>query len=118
MEKDGTILVKAKDKPVEVKLWQITNPSARDFRLTTIGARWTSTPLNPGAQGEYSAKVASPKRGWTAYMIELTFPGVGGSGPFKFTTGVKVTPDTLPFLEESKAENKAGSQQVETKSGR
>jgi hypothetical protein len=25
------------------------------------------------------------------------------NAPYKFTTGVKVTPDKLPFLEESKA---------------
>jgi PhoPQ-activated pathogenicity-related protein len=109
IEKDGTIQVKTKDQPAEVKLWQITNPSSRDFRLTTIGAKWTSAPLAAGVQGVYSAKVAAPKRGWTAYMIELTFTGAGGSGPFKFTTGVKVAPDTLPFLEESKVESKVES---------
>jgi PhoPQ-activated pathogenicity-related protein len=97
VEKDGTIRVQTKDKPTAVKLWQITNPSARDFRLTTIGPRWRSTPLSPQGDGEYVAKPAPPKRGWTAYMVELTFPSGLGSAPFKFTTGVKVIPDTLPF---------------------
>ena len=31
-----------------------------------------------------------------AYFIELTFPS-GGTYPFKFTTGVRVAPDVLPF---------------------
>jgi hypothetical protein len=30
------------------------------------------------------------------YFIELTFPS-GGLYPFKFTTGVRVVPDVLPF---------------------
>ena len=92
IQKDGTIRVKTKDQPSEVKLWQITNPSSRDFRLTTIGPLWTSTQLDPGSSGEYTAKVSAPKHGWTAYMIELTFPGSLGNTPFKFTTGVSVTP--------------------------
>lgn len=104
IDNDGTIRVKTTDKPTAVKLWQVTNPGARDFRLTTIGPRWTSTTLGEQGQGEYAGKVAPPKRGWTAYMVELTFPSGLANSPFKFTTGVKVTPDTLPFLEESKAQ--------------
>ena len=40
LEKDGSLRVTAKDAPTEVKLWQATNPGARDFRLSSIGARW------------------------------------------------------------------------------
>ena len=40
IEKDGTIRVQTKTKPSEVKLWQATNPGARDFRLTSIGPKW------------------------------------------------------------------------------
>src|SRR6185436_15025535 len=36
-QKDGSITVTVKDKPKEVKLWQATNPKARDFRVDTIG---------------------------------------------------------------------------------
>jgi len=103
IEKDGTIRVKTKNQPTEVKLWQITNPSARDFRLAAIGPRWTSTLLRGQGQGEYMGKVTPPKRGWTAYLVELTFPSGQSTAPFKFTTGVKVIPEALPFLEESKA---------------
>ena len=104
IDKDGAIRVKTKDKPTAVKLWQVTNPGARDFRLTTIGPRWTSTALGEQGQGEYVGKVAPPKRGWTAYMVELNFASGLSNAPFKFTTGVKVIPDTMPFREESKAQ--------------
>jgi len=99
IEKDGTIRVQTKDKPREVKLWQVSNPGARDFRVTSIGPRWKSSILKEQSEGVYAAKVASPTRGWTAYMVELTFPSGLALAPFKFTTGVKVTPDTLPFPE-------------------
>ncbi|MFN0088521.1 MAG: PhoPQ-activated pathogenicity-related family protein [Blastocatellia bacterium] len=103
IEKDGTIRVKAADKPTEVKLWQATNPGARDFRLTSIGLKWKATTLQPQGESEYTARVAPPRRGWTAYMVELTFPSGLALAPFKFTTGVKILPDALPFAEESKS---------------
>jgi PhoPQ-activated pathogenicity-related protein len=96
IEKDGAIRVQTKDTPKEVKLWQASNPGARDFRLTSIGARWTATPLAPQANGEYVAKVPAPKRGFTAYMVELTYPSGVALAPFKFTTGVHVIPDVEP----------------------
>jgi len=99
IEKDGAIRVQTKDKPTEVKLWQVSNPGARDFRVTTIGPRWKSSVLKEQSDGVYAAKVAPPTRGWTAYMVELTFPSGLALAPFKFTTGVKVIPDTLPFPE-------------------
>jgi PhoPQ-activated pathogenicity-related protein len=95
--KDGTITVDAKDTPAEVKLWQITNPGARDFRLSSIGARWKGSALAPSGPNRYVAKVATPKRGFTAYMIELTYPSGVTDAPFKLTTGVKVVPDVEPF---------------------
>lgn len=96
IEKDGTVRVRTREKPAEVKLWQATNPTTRDFRLSSIGARWTATPLTPQTSGEYVAKVPPPKRGFTAYMVELTYPSGVPLAPFKFTTGVKVVPDVKP----------------------
>lgn len=96
VEKDGTIRVKSETKPQVVKLWQASNPNARDFRLEKIGPVWKDTVLEPKGNGTYEAKVAAPEKGWTAYMIEMTYPGAG-KHPFKFTTGVKVVPDTLPY---------------------
>jgi PhoPQ-activated pathogenicity-related protein len=102
IEKDGTIRVQTKSKPSEVKLWQATNPGARDFRLTSIGPRWKSSALADNGDGTYTAKVAPPQRGWTAYMVELTFTSRLALAPFKFTTGVKVVPDVAPFAEDLK----------------
>jgi PhoPQ-activated pathogenicity-related protein len=110
IEKDGTIRVETKTKPTEVKLWQATNPGARDFRVTSIGLKWTSTPLTDQGNGVYVAKVAPPKRGYTAYMVEMTFPSGLLIAPFKFTTGVKVIPDIEPFAEEVKSPGQSTGQ--------
>lgn len=91
----SSIKVKSIDTPSEVKLWQASNPNARDFRLETLGPKWTSSPLTL-EKGAVSARVPVPKKGWTAYMVELTFPGPGKL-PLKFTSGVKVVPDRTDF---------------------
>lgn len=79
-----------------VRLWQASNAEARDFRLATIGASWVSRVLEPRGKGIYVGSVSRPARGWTAFMIEMTYPG-SGDEPFKFTTAVRVIPETLPF---------------------
>ncbi|MCC2671509.1 MAG: PhoPQ-activated pathogenicity-related protein PqaA type, partial [Armatimonadetes bacterium] len=96
VQKDGSIQVKTKDQPSEVRLWQATNPKARDFRLETVGPIYTSTVLEPEKAGVYTARVPKPAAGWTAFFVELTFPG-GGTVPYKLTSGVHVVPDVLPF---------------------
>ena len=83
------------DTPTQVTLWQATNPKARDFRLETLGAKWTSTPVT-GVNGVYKIVLPSPVEGWTAYMVELTFPG-SDDNPLVFTTEVVVMPDIYPF---------------------
>ena len=95
VEKDGVIRVQNSDKPNEVKLWQATNPDARDFRLVTIKDAWKSSPLADEGGGVYLAKVEKPPKGWTAFFVELTYSN-GTAMPFKFTTEVRVTPDVLP----------------------
>jgi PhoPQ-activated pathogenicity-related protein len=94
--RDGDILVTCTDKPTAVKLWQATNPEKRDFRLVSIGTAYKSTDLSPRPDGVYEAKLKAPEKGWTASFVELTFPS-GGKYPFKFTTAVRISPDTLPF---------------------
>ncbi len=103
LEKDGSIKVTCKDKPSAVKLWQITNPNARDFRVevlnpkgATNGIVWTSTDLEAKGNGVYVGDVPKPDKGYTAYMVEMTFPA-SGLIPFKFTTDVRVKPDVEPF---------------------
>ena len=93
---DGALSVETRDKPSEVRLWQATNPDARDFRLETFGPQWHSTPVSDQGQGTFTAKISAPAKGWTAYFMEMTFPSLGAA-PFKFTTAVKVVPDTLPY---------------------
>ena len=95
IEKDGTIRVRTTTAAIAVKLWQATNPKARDFRLDTIGPAYKSTVLDAKG-GAYVAKVAAPPSGFTAYFVELTYPGPGKLN-FKFTTGIRVTPDKYPF---------------------
>jgi PhoPQ-activated pathogenicity-related protein len=90
--------VRVVDTPSQVKLWQASNPKARDFRLETIGPTWTSTPLS-GTNGIYTAAVTAGQ-GWSAFFVELTFPGQGAAPddiPLVFTTEVVVTPDGYPF---------------------
>ena len=47
---------------------------------------------------ECLARVWAPERGWTAWVLELTYD-VGASKPLKLTTDVVVTPDVLPFAD-------------------
>ena len=99
-ERDGFLRVKVDEKPTEVKLWQATNPAARDFRVETLGRRYTSEVLQPDTNGEYTLAVSEPKSGWTAYFVELTYE-TGGPFPLKLTTDVRVIPDLLPFKEKN-----------------
>lgn len=92
---DGTTRAETLDTPVEVKVWQATNPGARDFRLETLGPKWTSTPL-AGTKGVYNGSVAKPAEGWTAFMIEFTFSGYGSTA-LKLTTPIRVLPDTTKY---------------------
>lgn len=92
----GGIVVRTEDQPLEVNLWQATNPNARDFRLDVIGKAFSSSPLAAMDDGAYRAELAPPDKGFSAYFVELVFDS-GGSHPFKFTTDVRVVPDRLPY---------------------
>jgi hypothetical protein len=37
-----------------------------------------------------------PEKGWTAYFVELMYKD-RAPAPMKFTTGVRVKPDVLPY---------------------
>ncbi len=100
LEGEDTLRISATSTPKEVKLWQATNPSARDFRLEAIGPVWTSQVLRRAADGTYSGTVQHPATGWTAFLVEATFEVAGPEllNPDQvYTTGVQVIPDTLPF---------------------
>ncbi|MBD3306760.1 hypothetical protein GF339_10075, partial [candidate division KSB3 bacterium] len=94
--------ISAKDMPLEVRLWQASNPTSRDFRLQTIGPAWKSTILEPtrrfGERVEYEVRLSPPDHGWQAALMELTFPDpCGVAQSLTLTTGVAVLPDTLPY---------------------
>ena len=97
-ERDGSIKVTTKQRPDEVRVWQATNPEARNFRQDVSGAVYTSAPLTPSGPNTWIARVAKPPKGWTAFFVEMTFAS-GGKYPFKLTSGVRVVPDTLPYPE-------------------
>jgi PhoPQ-activated pathogenicity-related protein len=103
-EKDGGIRMSTKDKPIEVKMWAATNMEARDFRLEKIGPAYKATVLAESRKGVYIGKVEKPEKGWTAFFIEASFPS-GGKYPLKFTSGVRVIPDLLPFPPPAKVDD-------------
>jgi PhoPQ-activated pathogenicity-related protein len=98
--KDDSLEVRSYDKPSAVKLWSATNPETRDFRVEKIGRVWKSEPLSDKGDGNYVGKVEKPAKGYTAFMVELTYPN-GTAPPLKFTTQVKVVPEVLPFKYEA-----------------
>ena len=102
---EGRVVVTAQTRPKQVTLWTATNPNARDFRLETIGKAWKSSPLASARNGVYDAEVAAPEKGWTAYFVELTFDS-GMPVPYRFSTEVRVVPDTLPHADKLKAAGK------------
>jgi PhoPQ-activated pathogenicity-related protein len=93
--RDGRIRVQADRAPDSVTVWRATNPTARDFRIETLGPVFTSAPLTPVAPGTWETTIAAPPTGWSAGFIELRFSS-GTKYPFVFTTGVTVVPDRLP----------------------
>ena len=99
---DGSLLVSPRDKPTYVKLWQATNPRARDFRVDTIGQAYLSSSMRPERDGTYIARVGPPAEGFTAWFVELTYD-VGAPFPLKVTSEVTISPDTKPYKWEKAA---------------
>jgi len=102
---EGHMTVQTKTRPTEVNLWMATNPEARDFRLETIGKVWKSWHLTPVEQGKIHALVPAPEKGWTAYFVELVFDS-GTPVPYRFSTEIRVVPDTLPYADDIDADEK------------
>lgn len=107
-QKDGTLVVNVTDRPTEINLWQATNSSARDFRVDSIGKAYKSTPLKESSPGVYVGQAMKSAKGFTAFFVELVYPGPG-KYPFKFTTEVSVVPDVLPFNWEEAAKKYAST---------
>ncbi|MES9852255.1 MAG: PhoPQ-activated protein PqaA family protein [Candidatus Thiodiazotropha sp. L084R] len=97
LNETGELVVSSDQTPLIAKLWQATNPIGRDFRLEVIGDQaWSETAISASDDGKYHVSVPKPVTGWTAYMVELTYPGIAGI-PQTYTTSVFVTPDEHPF---------------------
>jgi len=94
----GTIRVQAKTKPGKIKLWQANNPKARDFRLDHLGPAYIEKDLPLRDDGQYQIQLEKPAQGWTAAFLELTYDN--DPAPYKFTTGITIIPDTLPFKDQ------------------
>lgn len=107
-EPDGSIRVTTDTTPLSVTLWQATNPEHRDFRVEAIGKAYQSSSLLAESPGVYVARVPKAAKGWTAFFVELTFPGPGRY-PFKLTTAVRVLPDVEPFPLPEKGKSKLQS---------
>lgn len=93
---NGQLLVTTDQTPALVRLWQAHNPDARDFRVTTIGRTWQAMPVAPVAPGRYAVTIPQHTTGWTAYFVDLIYPGVAGV-PQTYSTAIFVNPDTLPY---------------------
>jgi PhoPQ-activated pathogenicity-related protein/PKD repeat protein len=95
------IVVTSETAPKSVKLWQAVNPNHRDFRLQTLGAKWTGTALAavPSTQSKvYSGEVEVPAdgAGWRGFFVEMVYAGPDPNLPdvgYTFTTPVRVVPD-------------------------
>ncbi len=97
VQSDGSIRVLTMEEPIEVRLWQATNPEIRNFQTAAAGENiYTSTVLPALDRGVYVGKITPPAAGWTAYFVELTYKSEIAA-PFKFTTEVKVWPEEKPF---------------------
>ena len=114
---DGHWTVQPSEPPTSVLHWQATNPIARDFRKETLGAKYKSQSLNANAQGTFTTKLEEPPEGWTASFVEVAFD-VGAPFPLKFTTGVRVVPDVLPFANKDATKDASLTVTFEAKDGK
>jgi PhoPQ-activated pathogenicity-related protein len=95
-EPDGSIrVVTTSGSPTSVLLWQANNPDARDFRLQTIGAAWTSVSLIDQGGGVFVGH-APAGQGYNAYFVELNYGSLAPDLlPVTFTTSVYVVPEPI-----------------------
>lgn len=93
---NGSIRVETQGKPKDVKVWFGHNPNSRDFRLEEVGPIYKSSPAKEIEPGVYIGEIETPKQGFTAFFVELTFD-IGSAFPLKTTTDVRVLPEVLPY---------------------
>jgi PhoPQ-activated pathogenicity-related protein len=97
-QRDGdSLTVQASPPPLAARLWQATNPQARDFRIDAIGTAWQPAGLAPVGEGTYAVSVPPPQSGWTAYFVELVYSPPRPGLCEVYSTRVFVTPEVRPF---------------------
>ena len=97
LNKSGALVVRTSPPAPVARLWQATNPTARDFRLKSIRETWTSSLLSSTPDGRYEVQVPPPRAGWTAYFVEIAYPDAAQQ---IYSTQVFITPDRpRPFEE-------------------
>jgi PhoPQ-activated pathogenicity-related protein len=85
-------------EPQSLTLWKAYNPTARNFQVDSIGRVYQSSPIEISQDGVYQIKIETPEIGWSAYFVELTFPGKKKEQiALKLSTGVVVLPNVYPF---------------------
>jgi uncharacterized repeat protein (TIGR02543 family) len=95
-EANGSIRVQiGSPTPTSVKLWQVTNPKACDFKLEDIGAAWTSSTLTNQGGGVYIGYCPPPPTGYTCFLVEMDY----GNSEI-FTTQARITPEVKPYAGE------------------
>jgi PhoPQ-activated pathogenicity-related protein len=92
-----SISIAPQGKVSKVLLWEATNPEARDFRVESFGKHWVSREIKLDANNQALVRLDVPSEGWKASFIQCEFD-VGAPVPLRTTTGVRVLPDTLPYL--------------------
>ncbi len=97
---DGTLEVSSDRKAMVVKLWRASNPDARDFRYPVLGEAWHAQVITADRDGVYRVRLETPERGYNAFLVEFTLPGVTEL-PQVYTTSVFITPDEEPYEVES-----------------
>lgn len=90
------LFTRGSEKPSKVELWSAHNEQGRDFRVVTIGKAWKSEELTPNAAGEYTVNLQKPQKGWSAYLMQLSYTTPGGE-LLKVTTDVFVLPEIFPY---------------------
>lgn len=80
--------------PTAARLWSAHNDKRRDFR--GANAEYTESEIVSTEPGTFRVELTAPDTGWTAQFLEVEFPGQLEEAPYKFTSGVKVLPETYP----------------------
>ncbi|GIW99667.1 MAG: hypothetical protein KatS3mg111_3000 [Pirellulaceae bacterium] len=93
---DGMLSIRSDQQPIAARLYWCHNPSARDFRLETIGPAFQARELSPAARMD--VPLDTKDQGWTAHFVELEYD-VGAESPLVISTEVFILPDVLPFVD-------------------